>query len=93
MEEGRRAVELLPVSKDSINGPLMMEYAAMIAGWAGDKDFACKELAAALRFPSGIAYGLLRTLPMWDPLRGDPRFEEILASLAPGESAPKTSGK
>jgi TolB-like protein/Tfp pilus assembly protein PilF len=83
LREGRRAVELLPVEKDAINGPLMIEYLAMIAGWVGDKDLACEQLPIAIRPPSPISYGQLKLLPFWDPLRGDPRFEEIVASLAP----------
>jgi TolB-like protein/class 3 adenylate cyclase/Tfp pilus assembly protein PilF len=83
LREGRRAVELLPVEKDSINGPLMITYLAMIAAWAGDKDLACEQLAIAIRPPSTVSYGQLKLLPFWDPLRGDPRFEKIVASLAP----------
>jgi serine/threonine-protein kinase len=83
LREGRRAVELLPVEKDAINGPLMIEYLAMIAAWVGDKDLACEQLATAIRFPSSLNYGKLKLLPFWDPLRGDPRFEKIVASLAP----------
>ena len=81
--EGRRAVELLPVEKDPINGIAMVKYLAMIAAWAGDKDLACEQLAIAVRPPSTISYGQLKLLPFWDPLRGDPRFEKILTSLAP----------
>ena len=83
LREGRRAVELLPVEKDSINGPLMIEYLAMIAAWLGDKDLACEQLATTIRFPGPLSYGELKLLPFWDPLRGDPRFEQIVASLAP----------
>ena len=83
LREGRRAVELLPVEKDAINGPLMIEYLAMIAGWVGDKDLACEQLPIAIRPPSPISYGQLKLLPFWDPLRGDARFEQIAASLAP----------
>jgi TolB-like protein/predicted Ser/Thr protein kinase/Flp pilus assembly protein TadD len=83
LREGRRAVELLPVEKDAINGPLMIEYLAMIAGWIGDKDLACEQLPIAIPPPSPISYGQLKLLPFWDPLRGDPRFEKIVASLAP----------
>jgi hypothetical protein len=81
--EGRRAVELLPVEKDAINGPLIIAYLAMIAAWVGDKDMACEQLAAAIRYPSSPSYGQLKLLPFWDPVRGDPRFEKIVASLAP----------
>jgi tetratricopeptide (TPR) repeat protein len=83
LREGRRAVELLPVEKDAINGPLMITYLAMIAAWAGDKDLACEQLAIAIRPPSTVSYGQLKLLPSWDPLRGDPRFDKIVASLAP----------
>jgi len=83
LREGRRAVQLLPVEKDAINGPLMVEYLAMIAAWVGDKDLACQQLAIAVRPPSTVSYGQLKLMPFWDPLRGDPRFEKIVASLAP----------
>jgi tetratricopeptide (TPR) repeat protein len=83
LNEGRRAVELLPAAKDAINGPLMTAYFAMIAAWAGEKDLACEQLAIAVRPPSTVSYGQLKLLPFWDPLRGDPRFEKIVASLAP----------
>jgi tetratricopeptide (TPR) repeat protein len=85
LREARRAVEVLPVDKDAINGPLMVEYLAMIAAWAGDKDLACEQLAIAVRPPSTVSYGQLKLLPFWDPLRGHPRFEKIVASLAPGD--------
>src|SRR4030095_14796655 len=81
LSEGRRAVELLPVEKDSINGLVMIKYLAMSAAWVGDKDFACDQLATAVRCPgSGLAlsYGELKLMPWWDALRGDPRFERIL---------------
>jgi tetratricopeptide (TPR) repeat protein len=83
LREGRRAVELLPAEKDAINGPLMIKYLAMIAAWAGDKDLACEQLAIAVRPPSTVSYGQLKLEPDWDPLRDDPRFEQIIASLAP----------
>ena len=83
LQEGRRAVELLPVQKDSINGAHMIEYLAMIAAWVGDKDLACEQLAKAVQLAGTLSYGQLKLLPYWDPLRGDPRFEKIVASLAP----------
>jgi TolB-like protein/class 3 adenylate cyclase len=83
LREGRRAVELLPVEKDAINGPLMIAYLAMIAAWTGDKDLACEQLGIAIRPPSTVSYGQLKLLPFWDPVRGDPRFEKIVAALAP----------
>ena len=83
LREGRHAVELLPVEKDAIIGPAMIRYLAVIAAWVGDNDLACEQLATASRLPNGGSYGQLKLLPFWDPLRGDPRFEKIVASLAP----------
>jgi serine/threonine protein kinase/Tfp pilus assembly protein PilF len=83
LQEARRAVELTPVEKESLTGPHMIKYLAMTAAWAGDKDLACEQLAIAVRPPATVSYGQLKLLPWWDPLRGDPRFEQIVTSLAP----------
>jgi serine/threonine-protein kinase len=83
LREGRRALELLPVAKDSVNGMRIMENFAIIAAWVGEKDLACEQLATATRLPGYLSYGQLKLLPWWDPLRGDPCFEKIVASLAP----------
>jgi tetratricopeptide (TPR) repeat protein len=83
LSECRRAVELLPVEKDAFNGPLMLQWFAISAAWVGEKDLALEQLATASRYPSSLSYGSLKLLPFWDPLRGDPRFERIVASLAP----------
>jgi TolB-like protein/class 3 adenylate cyclase/Tfp pilus assembly protein PilF len=83
LREGRRAVELLPVAKDAINGVHMIEYLAIIAAWTGEKDLAFEQLTIAARLPSRVNYGQLKLHPFWDPLRGDPRFDQIVASLAP----------
>jgi serine/threonine protein kinase/tetratricopeptide (TPR) repeat protein len=83
LREGWRAVELLPVGKDAIGGKRIIVGLARIAAWVGDKDLACEQLATAVRPPSELSYGQLKLLPWWDPLRGDPRFEKIVASLRP----------
>jgi hypothetical protein len=61
----------------------MVSYLAMIAAWVGEKDLACEQLAKAIDHSSDLSYGQLKLLPFWDPLHGDPRFEKIVASLAP----------
>src|SRR5207248_5740917 len=86
LREGRRAVELLPVEKDPGNGMVMIKYLAMIAAWVGEKDLACEQLATAVRCPTSgldLSYGELKLTPFCDTLRGDPRFEKIVASLEP----------
>jgi len=82
IQEGRRAVELMPVSKSAVEGPMLIQYLAVIYAWTGDKDRAIERLAEAVRLPGRLSYGHLRRDPLWDPLRGDPRFEAIVASLA-----------
>jgi hypothetical protein len=66
LREGRRAIELLPVEKDAVNGALINEYLAMIAAWVGDRDLADEQLGAAIRYPSSLSYGRLKLLPFWD---------------------------
>ncbi len=83
IREGKRACDLLPYSKDSWVGPQLMNNLAMIYAWVGDKESALKQLEISVNIPTGITYGELRLNPDWDPLRGDPRFEAIVASLAP----------
>ena len=78
LREGRRAVELLPVGKDAVEGANMLKYLAIIAAWVGEKDLACEQLSSVVRRPSSLSYGQLKLLPFWDPLRGDPRFEKLV---------------
>jgi len=86
VREGQRAVELLPITKDSLNGALLIQYLAITCAWAKEKDLALEQLAIAARIPSDVSYGHLRLHPYWDPLRGDPRFEKIVTSLAPKDA-------
>ena len=83
LREGRRALALLPVEKDALVGQYLVRFFAVIAAWVGEKDLACEQLAVVVRPPSNVRYGELKLMPWWDPLRGDPRFEKIVASLAP----------
>jgi len=85
IREGRRAVELLPLSKDAINGAHAISYLASIYAWTGEKDLALQQLARSVAIPSNLNYGFLLLDPIWDPLRGDRRFEKIVASLAPSQ--------
>jgi hypothetical protein len=81
--EGRRASELLPLSQDAITGTDILKHLAITYTWCGDKDNALTQLSNLSKVPSDVNYGTLRLDPSWDPLRGDPRFDKILASLAP----------
>jgi TolB-like protein/Tfp pilus assembly protein PilF len=86
LEEGRRAIALTPIEKDVSNGSRVLQYFAITAALAGEKELTLQQLETGLRAPDAalmLSYGALKLLPYWDPLRGDPRFEKIVASLAP----------
>jgi TolB-like protein/Tfp pilus assembly protein PilF len=83
LREGRRACELLPISKDALDGVSLAANLAKICAWIGEKDLAIEQIAAVERVPNDLSYGLLKLDPIWDPLRGNPRFEKIVALLAP----------
>ena len=88
LDEGRRAIALMPLEKDVVNDSRVLEYFAITAAWAGEKELALQQLEAGLRAPVAslmLSYGALKLFPVWDPLRGDPRFEKIVESLAPKE--------
>ena len=87
LREGRRAAEMLPIEKDALNGVRVREFLAIIYAWVGEKGLATEQLEAVTKFPASSSYGQLRLHPYWDPLRGDARFEKIVASFAP--HAPK----
>jgi TolB-like protein/Tfp pilus assembly protein PilF len=78
LREGRRAVELLPVTKDAMTGAELLRNLAIIYAWIGEKDFALKQLEDLLPLYGPISYGQLRLHPWWDPLRGESRFERII---------------
>jgi tetratricopeptide (TPR) repeat protein len=78
LREGRRAVELLPVTKDAMTGAEVLRNLAITYAWTGEKDLAFKQLEELLPLYGPISYGQLRLHPWWDPLRDDPRFEKIV---------------
>ena len=78
IREGRRAGELLPVTKDAVQGAEIMQFLGVIYAWTGEKDLAIEQIAATLKVPGFLSYGELRLHPFWDPLRGDPRFEKLV---------------
>jgi TolB-like protein/class 3 adenylate cyclase len=82
LREGRRGCELLPISKDAIDGADIAINLAQIYAWTGEKDRAIEQIAVVERVPNALSYGLLKLHPYWDSLRGDRRFEKIVASLA-----------
>jgi hypothetical protein len=73
----------MPISKDRSDGPRLVSNLAWIYAWTGERDLAIEQLEIVSKIPNGPTYGMLRLDPVWDSLRGDPRFEKIVNSLAP----------
>ena len=70
LDEGRRAIALTPLEKDVINGSLVLQYFAITAAWAGEKELALQQLEAGLRAPAAslmLSYGALKLLPVLGP--------------------------
>jgi TolB-like protein/Flp pilus assembly protein TadD len=81
LQEAQKAAALMPVSKDAYDGPLILQGLAQVYTWTGDHDHAFDELQTLLGMPGYISYGYLKTDPAWEPLRKDPRFQQLLASM------------
>jgi serine/threonine-protein kinase len=80
IREALRAVDLLPTAKDSLNGPLHVANLALVYAWTGERDRALEQLEIVAKIPNGPTYGDLRFNPCWDDLRGDKRFDKIVAA-------------
>jgi serine/threonine protein kinase/Flp pilus assembly protein TadD len=83
IREAQKAVEMHPIAQDPINGTTMVVRLAKAYTVAGDRGRALEQLEMLAKIPSDISYGELRFNPEWDSLRGEPRFEKIIASLEP----------
>jgi TolB-like protein/tetratricopeptide (TPR) repeat protein len=85
IREARRAVELLPIAKDGVNGPVYVTALALVYAWTGERDRALEQLEKVATIPGVlggfvVTYGDLKFNPCWDSLRGDPRFDKIVAA-------------
>ncbi|HKS31415.1 MAG TPA: hypothetical protein VJR28_03325, partial [Chthoniobacterales bacterium] len=86
ISEAQHAIDLMPTSKDIYDGALVLEGLAQVYTWTGDRDRAIQVVQKLLSMPGYLNYGRLKLHPLWAPLRGDPRFDKILQSLAPKEN-------
>jgi TolB-like protein len=87
IQEAKHAVDLMPVSKDIYDGALVLEGLAQVYAWTNEPDRAIELLQKLVTMPGYTNYAWLKLHPMWNPLRGDPRFEKIVASLAPKDQS------
>jgi tetratricopeptide (TPR) repeat protein len=79
--EGQKAMATRPTSKDPFEGPGEEARMAQIYALLGDADHAIPILKRLLQIPGGFALtpALLRLDPVWDPIRNDPGFQQLLA--------------
>jgi hypothetical protein len=84
LAEAKQSVEMLPINEDAVNGPALVVNLAVVQAWSGDLDAAFATLAASAKTANGVYYGQLKRDPYWEPLRQDPRYDKLLAELAPG---------
>ena len=87
IQEAQHAVDLMPLSKDIYDGALVLEGLAQVYTWTNEPDRAIELLQKLVTMPGYTNYARLKLLPMWNPLRGDPRFEKIVNSLAPKDQS------
>lgn len=78
INEGKKAVELLPESKDAFAGPQCTAALAQIYAWTGESDEAFRLVDHLLVVPNGLTVPILKLDPAWDPLRKDPRFQALI---------------
>jgi hypothetical protein len=83
ISEGNAAVEMLPIFKDAVDDPSILANLAVVYAWAGELDLAFATLEQLKKTPSIIGYGDFKCDSLWTPLRNDPRFDKLLAELAP----------
>jgi tetratricopeptide (TPR) repeat protein len=83
IQEGRRVLEMRPISEDAFQGPHLAMRVAVLYAWANQPELAFEQLDILIKIPGGLTYGDLKTYPGWDPLRKDPRFDKLLVELAP----------
>ena len=83
LKEGRQAMAMRSISEDAVEGPLLAGDLAEVYLYVGEQELAIKQLEALGQVPRGLIYGDLAKLPDLDPLRSDPRFQKLLATLKP----------
>jgi len=83
IQEASHATEILPISKDAETGPGLVTNLAIVYAWTNEPELAFQELTISVNNRVSIFYGELKLDPAWDPLRKDPRFDKLLAELAP----------
>ncbi|MBV8276265.1 MAG: hypothetical protein JO170_13545, partial [Verrucomicrobia bacterium] len=91
LNEGGKAVAMMPISKDAIDGPVLATELAQVYVWAGQNELAIQQLETLKQIPRALVYGDFAKLPDWDSLRNEPRFQKLLSELKPIPIANRTA--
>jgi TolB-like protein/Flp pilus assembly protein TadD len=83
ISEAKQAAKMCPNSRDALAGPGILMNLAFVYAWTNELDLSFATLGPLITTPNGIYYGELRLDPHWEPLRQDPRYQKLLAELAP----------
>jgi TolB-like protein/Tfp pilus assembly protein PilF len=83
ISEAKRATEMLPISKDAVDGPEIAINLTLVYAWTNEPDLAFEEMGRLTKIPNGLYYGALKIDSLFEPIRKDPRFDKLLAELAP----------
>jgi len=78
--EAAAVAALRPISLDALRGAFWASELARLYVAVGNHDAAIAQLTVLLAIPAPISVAELGADPAFDPLRGDPRFQALLAS-------------
>jgi tetratricopeptide (TPR) repeat protein len=82
LRQARLLIELVPMSKDAVDGIMYANELAQICAWVGEEESALEQLPTLVKLPGGPNYGQLRFDPVWESVRKSPRFQEIMERAA-----------
>ena len=79
------AVEMLPISKDAVDGPRIEANLAVVYAWTNETDLAVQHLERLAKVPYGLFYNDIKLSCYFEPLRNHPHFDKLVTELAPHE--------
>ena len=79
-----RAVDLLPVNRDPVNGAHVVEFLALTYAWSGEPALACDQLEIVRKISGQLELRPIAAFPPVGPAARNPRFGKIVACLARG---------
>ena len=82
LRQTRQAQELCQKSQDRSAFTAVGRIAAVVYAWCGDQATALDQLEAIVGLPDSLDPGDLKLNPQWDEIRGEPRFQRVVAEAA-----------